>query len=120
MIVLNALRLNSNAVPSQKSLEVVVPENLGGGRRPYPAYSQLTLPGERTEAVKPRAVIELKNTGEGGGEIDPGLKLAELKGILEAYDTRVDLHYADPDSGAAVAAFREDLKYALHRYAADR
>jgi hypothetical protein len=93
VIVLNALRLNRNAVPSQKSLEVVVPENLGAGRRPYPAYSQLTLLDERTEAVKPRAVIELKNAGEGGGEIDPGLKLAQLKGILEAYDTRVDLHF---------------------------
>ena len=45
VIVLNALRLNSNAVPGQKSLEVVVPENLGGGRRPYPGYSQLTLLG---------------------------------------------------------------------------
>jgi hypothetical protein len=113
VIVLNALRLNSNAVPSQKSLEVVVPESLGGGRRPYPAYSQLTLLGERTEAVKPRAVIELKNTGEGGGEIDPGLKLAQLRGILEAYDTRVDLHYADADSEAAVAAFRANLKSVL-------
>jgi len=113
VIVLNALRLNRNAVPSQKPLEVAVPENLGGGRRPYPAYSQLTLLGERTEAVKPRDVVELKNTGAEGGVIDPGLKLAQLKGILEAYDTRVDLHYADADSAAAVAAFREDLKTVL-------
>ena len=113
VIVLNALRLDRNAVPSQKSLEVVAPESLGGGRRSYPAYSQLTLLGERTEPVKPRAVIELKNAGEGGGEIDPGLKLVQLKGILEAYDTRVDLHYADADSGDAVAAFREDLRSVL-------
>ena len=113
VIVLNALRLSRNAVPSQKSLEVVVPENLGGGRRPYPAYSQLTLLGERTEAVKHRDVIELKNTGAEGGEIDPGLTLAQLKGILEAYDTCVDLHYADADSEAAVAAFREHLKSVL-------
>jgi hypothetical protein len=113
VIVLNALRLNRNAVPSQKSLEVVVPEKLGGGRRPYPAYSQLTLLGERTEAVKPRDVIELKNTAAEGGGIDPGLRLAQLKGILEAYDTRVDLHYADADSEADVAAFREDLKSVL-------
>jgi len=41
------------------------------------------------------------------------LKLAQLKGILEAYDTRVYLHYADADSGAAVAAFREDLQSVL-------
>ena len=113
VIVLNTMRLNRNAVPSQKPIEVEVPRDLGGGRLYYPAYSQLTLLGERTEPVKPRAVIELKNTGEGGGEIDPGLKLAQLKGVLEAYDTRVDLHYADVDSEDAVEAFREDLRAVL-------
>ena len=113
VIVLNTMRLNRNAVPSQKPIEVEVPGELGGGRLYYPAYSQLTLLGERTEPVKPRAVIELKNTGEGGGKIDPGLKLAQLKGILEAYDTRVGLHYASVDSEDAVEAFREDLRAVL-------
>jgi hypothetical protein len=113
VIVLNAMRLNKNAVPSQKPIEVQVPKDLGGGRLSYPAYSQETLLGERTQSVKPRGTIELKNVGEGGSEIDPGLKLAQLKGILEAYDTQVDLHYADTDSEDAVAAFREDLKAVL-------
>ena len=113
VIVLNTMRLNRNVVPSQKPIEVEVPRDLGGGRLYYPAYSQLTLLGERTEPVKPRALIELKNTGEEGGEIDPGLKLAQLKGILEAYDTRVDIHYANVDSGDAVEAFREDLRAVL-------
>lgn len=113
VIVLNAIRLNRNAVPSQKPLEVEVPRYLGGGHLYYPAYSQFTFLGERTEPVKPRAVIELKNAGEGENEIDPGLKLAQLKGVLEAYDTKVDLNYADGDSEDAIAAFREDLKAVL-------
>ncbi len=113
VIVLNTMRLNRNAIPSQKPIEVEVPKDMGGGRLHYPAYSQLTLLGERTEPVKPRAVIELKNTGKGGGEIDPGLKLAQLKGVLEAYDTRVELHYADLDPEDIVAVFREDLKAVL-------
>ena len=113
VIVLNTMRLNRNAVPSQMPIEVEVPRDLGGGRLYYPAYSQLTLLGERTEPVKPRAIIELKNTGEEGGKIDPGLQLAQLKGVLEAYDTRVVLHYADIDSGDAVEAFREDLRTVL-------
>jgi len=113
VIVLNAMRLNKNAVPSQKPIEVEVPKDLGGGRLYYPAYSQETLLDERTEPVKPRATIELKSDGEGGSEIDPGLKLAQLKGILEAYDTQVDLHYADIESQDAVVAFREDLKAVL-------
>jgi len=102
VIVLNAMRLHKNAVPSQAAIEVEVPEGLGGGRLTYPAYSQLTLLGERTESVKPRAMIELRNAGEGGAKIDPGLTLAQLKGVLEAYDTRVALHYAhqEPEEGA--------------------
>jgi len=113
VIVLNTMRLSRNTVPSQKPVEVKVPKELGGGRLYYPAYSQLTLLGERTEPVKPKAVIELKNTDEGGEKIDPGLKLAQLKGVLEAYDTRVDLHYADVNSEDAVEAFREDLRVVL-------
>jgi hypothetical protein len=113
VIVLNAMRLNRNAVPSQRSLEVEVPRDLGGGRLRYRSYSQMTLLGERTEPVKPRAVIELKNTGEGEGKFSPGLTLAQLKGILEAYDARVALYYADADSEDAVAAFRKDLMAVL-------
>jgi hypothetical protein len=113
VIVLNAMRLNRNAVPSQVPIEVELPRQLGGGRLDYPAYSQLTLLGERTESVKPKAVIELENAGKAGAKIDPGLKLAELKGVLEAYDTRVDLHYADADPEDAIAAFRENLRAVL-------
>jgi hypothetical protein len=113
VIVLNAMRLNRNAVPSQRSLEVEVPRDLGGGRLQYREYSQMTLLGERTEPVKPRAVIELKNAGDGEGKISPGLTLGQLKGILEAYDARVALHYANADSEDAVAAFRKDLMAVL-------
>lgn len=113
VIVLNAMRLHKNAVPSQAAIEVEVPEGLGGGRLTYPAYSQLTLLGERTESVKPRAMIELRNAGEGGAKIDPGLTLAQLKGVLEAYDTRVALHYAHQEPEEGAVSFREVLKLAL-------
>lgn len=113
VIVLNTMRLNRNAVPSQKSMEVEVPKDMGGGLLYYPAYSQLTLLGELTEPVKPRAVVELKNTGEDEGEIDPGLQLSQLKGVFEVYDAKVALHYAKVDSSDAVEGFREDLKAVL-------
>jgi hypothetical protein len=73
----------------------------------------MTLLGDRTESVKPRAVIELKNAADGAGKIQPGLTLAQLKGILEAYNARVVIHYADTDSEDAVAAFRKDLEAVL-------
>ena len=113
VIVLNAMRLNKNAVPSQRSLEVVVPSAMGGGRLQYREYSQMTLLDERTEPVKARVVIELKNAGDEAGKIQPGLTLAQLKGILEAYHARVVLHYVDTDSEDAIRGFRKDLKAVL-------
>jgi len=113
VIVLNAMRLSRNEVPSQRSLEVVVPSGMGGGRLQYREYSQMTLLDERTEPVKARVVIELKNAGDEAGKIQPGLTLAQLKGILEAYDARVVLHYADTDSEDAIGGFRKDLKAVL-------
>ncbi|MFN2195897.1 MAG: phytochelatin synthase family protein [Anaerolineales bacterium] len=113
VIVLNAMRLNRNEVPSQRSLEVVVPSAMGGGRLQYREYSQMTLLDERTEPVKARVVIELKNAGDGAGKIQPGLTLAQLKGILEAYHVRVVLHYVDTDSEDAIRGFRKDLKAVL-------
>lgn len=113
VIVLNAMRQKKNTVPSQRALETVIPRSLGGGRLGYREYSQMTLLDERTEAVKHRATIELKNAGEGAGKIQPGLTLLQLKGILEAYDARVDLHYAEAQSDDAVAAFRKDLREVL-------
>ena len=113
VIVLNAMRLNRNEVPSQRSLEVVVPSAMGGGRLQYREYSQMTLLDERTEPVKARVVIELKNAGDEAGKIQPGLTLAQLKGILEAYHVRVVLHYVDTDSEDAIRGFRKDLKAVL-------
>ena len=113
VIVLNAMRLNRNEVPSQRSLEVVVPSAMGGGRLQYREYSQMTLLDERTEPVKARVVIELKNAGDEAGKIQPGLTLAQLKGILKAYHARVVLHYVDTDSEDAIRGFRKDLKAVL-------
>jgi len=71
VIVLNAMRLNRNAVPSQTPIEVEVPRDLGGGRLYYPAYSQLTLLGERTEPVKPRAHNRAEERRPGTGRDRP-------------------------------------------------
>ncbi len=113
VIVLNAMRLDRNAIPSQQSLEVGIPSDMGGGSLQFREYSQMTFLGKRTDSVKPRAVIEFKNTDDPAGEVQPGLTLAELKGILEVYDAQVDLHYADSISEDAVDGFRNDLREVL-------
>jgi hypothetical protein len=111
VIVLNSMRLPRGAVPDQNPVEVEAPANPDGGWLEYPAYSQQSLLGDRTESVKPRAVIEMKSTGDGAA--DPGLTLAQLKGILEAYDATVELYYADKNNKAGMAAFRTTVRQVL-------
>lgn len=113
VIVLNALRLKQNSVPSQSLVEVDVPKVLGGGRLAYPSYSQLTFLNEKTDVVKPRSVIEMKDLESSKEELDPGLMLAQLKEILEVYESKVEMFYADEEGESAVARFRKHLKLIL-------
>ena len=113
VIVLNSMRLADGNVPSQQHLEVPRPEVLGGGNISYPAYSQLTFLNEATDKIKPRTVIELKNTDADASKIDPGLTLLDLKGILETYSIHVDLHYADALPDVGVDRFRAAVKQAM-------
>jgi hypothetical protein len=113
VIVLNSMRLAEGKAPSQRNLEVTRPEALGGGHISYPAYSQLTFLNEATDKVKPRAVIELKNTADENSRINPGLTLLELKGVLKTYDITVDLRYADAPLQEGAARFRTVVKQAM-------
>ena len=113
VIVLNSMRLATNGVPSQKAIEVKVPEALGGGRLDYPSYSQLTFLGEKTDSIKSRAVVELKNQNGPKTKLDPGLTLQDLHDVLEAYGTRVQLHYVEQEPDEGIDDFRSSLKKAL-------
>lgn len=113
VIVLNSMRLATNGVPSQKAIEVKVPEALGGGRLDYPSYSQLTLLGEKTDSVKSRAVVELKNKNDPKEKLNPGLTLQDLHDVLEAYGALVQLHYVEREPDEGIDDFRSSLKKIL-------
>ena len=113
VIVLNSMRLPTGGVPSQKEIEVKVPEVMGGGYLDYPSYSQLTLLGEKTESVKARVKIELKNKNDPKEKLDPGLRLQNLHDVLEAYGARVQLYYADRKPDEGIEVFRSTLKKVL-------
>lgn len=113
VIVLNALRLKQNNVPSQSLVEIRVPKVLGGGRLTYPSYSQLTFLNKKTDIVKPRSVIEMENIKSNNKKFDPGLKLFQLKEILKVYKTKVEMFYADDEGESAVSNFRRHLKLIL-------
>jgi hypothetical protein len=111
VIVLNSMRLPGGVTAHQNPDKKDAAADPADDWLEYPAYSQQNLLGDRTEAVKPRAVIEMRSTVN--GEADPGLTLAQLEGILEAYDATVELHYADRNDKAAIAAFRTTVRQAL-------
>ncbi|MDH5371095.1 MAG: phytochelatin synthase family protein [Gammaproteobacteria bacterium] len=113
VIVLNALRMKENSVPSQSLIEVDKPQALGGGRLTYPSYSQLTFLNDKTDVVKSRVLIEMKNVKSRKEELDPGLTLSQLKKILEIYDSTVEIFYADKEGDSAVDKFRDKLKTVL-------
>ena len=113
VIVLNALRLKKNSVPSQLLIEVDKPQTLGGGRLAYPSYSQLTFLNEKTDVVKSRNLIEMKDLKSSKEELDPGLKLSQLKKILEVYNSSIEMFYADNEGESAVDRFRKHLKLIL-------
>lgn len=116
-ILLNAIKIPRGAAPSQEELEVEKPQVWGGGRIPFPSYSQVTLLNEETDEVKPRTLIDLANITEENTDdekaFNPGLNLDQLRRIQEIYDLKAQLFYADKEPTDGVTLFRQEVKSAL-------
>lgn len=109
VIILNALRAARGAIPSQASNEVAIPERFGGGRIPYPLYSQSGFLNAATDVVKSQDVIEFR-TATAAGKPDPGLMLHELGGVLEAHGARVQVRHAALDESRGAEIMRAELR----------
>ena len=109
VIVMNALSQPNNKAPEQKSLEIPIP---GSDRTiNFPAYSQTTFLGTKTDVVKRKGVIEYRDKNK-NGIYKPGLSLLELKGLIEAYQFRVS-HYFPSEfkiTDVAISDFRDLAK----------
>jgi hypothetical protein len=117
VIVLNALRAPQGTIPSQKQLEVKLPRVWGGDVLTYEGYSQTTLLNNETDKVKAKEIIQLKNAKSrdvNPRDLDPGLSLAALKGILEVYGLTVNIQYADQRPATGIKAFRKTVLQALN------
>ena len=117
VIVLNTIRATSGKIPPQMQLSIKKPKVLGGEVIPYKLYSQATLLNESTDKVKSRKIIQLKNISDSGKDkaeqFDPGLKLADLKGVLESYELEVQDYPAELEVSSGVIKFRDTLKRVL-------
>ena len=113
VIVLNAFRSSKGTIPSQKELETKIPMIWGGKKIPFPSYSQTTLLNRNTDKIKSKKVINLTNIKSkevlDESELNPGLSLAELKGILEVYGLKVKIAYADKKPEVGTRNFKKIL-----------
>ena len=114
VIILNSLRIPKNIIPSQPELEVETPMVWGEKNIKFTIYSQLTFLNEKTEKIKPKKLIELKNITKhntnDATKFDPGLTILQLKEILEIYDLNVTFYYADMISKKHIDIFRKHIK----------
>ncbi len=113
VIVLNAIA--NGEAPSQKNLEVTKPKVFGGGNIEFKSYSQLTFFNDKTDKIKDRKVIELKNisaeTENSATNFDPGLTLSELQEILDkVYNLKTKVKYIDNVDEKTINKFRDLAK----------
>ncbi|MEP7137582.1 MAG: phytochelatin synthase family protein [Chloroflexota bacterium] len=117
VIVLNALHAPKGTIPSQKPFEVKLPQVWGGEVLTYESYTQATLLNAETDKVKAKEIIQLKNAkgkDVNPRDLDPGLSLASLKGILEVYSLTVEIRHADQRPATGIKTFRKTVMQVLN------
>ena len=116
VIILNTL-YDGQEIANQKDLSVAKPKAFGGGDMEFKSYSQLTFLNEKTDKVKDRKIIHLKNiTPENENDaksFDPGLSLKQLADILKIYQLKTKIHYAKSIDQQSLDSFRKELKTIL-------
>ncbi len=112
VIILNAINEDKEIV-SQKDLEVIKPKVLGVGKVPFNSYSQLTFLNEKTDKIKDRKIINLKNiTAENESDarnFDAGFKLKQLAEVLKIYQLQTQISYVEKADQKSLEKFRKLL-----------
>ncbi|HEX8434498.1 phytochelatin synthase family protein [Archangium sp.] len=117
VIVLNALRVNNNAISKPQDPRLVLDEDkalLPAGFDPlFHRYTQNNFFDEASSKVKSREQVFGKPADE-GGKTDAGIQLRQLQGMLEAKGLDVRLRVADEKLADATikAELKENLKTA--------
>lgn len=114
VIILNAINQHGNA-PSQKDIEVKTPKAFGGNNISFKTYSQETFFNDKTNKIKDRKIIDLKNiTAQNESDakyFDPGLTLGQLRDILsKSYGLKVNLNYVEKSDNKSTEKFRLVVK----------
>ncbi len=109
---------NYGNIPSEKSMEVAKPKALGGGNIEFKGYLQTTFFNAKTDKIKKREIIDLKepkNIVNGKENYDPGLNLEEFTKILnKIYGLKVATKHVDKIDESVISSFRELVKKVLN------
>jgi hypothetical protein len=114
VIILNALRAPKDAIQSQSIAEAKLPEAFGGGVANYEFYLQSSFLNEKTDKIKDREIIELKNLNDSKENLDPGLNLDQLAQILKTYKVKVTVVHAENADEKSINKFRNTIKKVLN------
>ncbi len=118
VILLNATN-SSDKIPNQKENQGTRPQALGGGIVEFHSYSQQSFLNDKTDKIKKRDVIQLKEPAarkDGKEVFDAGMSAADFAQILKhSYGLKVQLKHVTTADQKAVENFRADLK----KYLAD-
>lgn len=110
VMMLNALKQPHSRTVAQPAISI---PGTDGQTIAFPTFAQSTFLCDRTESIKPRAVIEYREK-DSNGIYRPGLGLMDLKGLLETYGAKVNGSFASELPGnEAVNGFRGLLKNIL-------
>lgn len=117
VIVGNALRFGTDALPVQNELSVHKPEGAGGDTIPFRSFSQWTFLNEDTEAIKPKAIIDyqVEREAEGRKFFNPGLTVPDLAQMLEVHGFSVEVFEVVEPPSEGFDAFEKKLIEALDR-----
>lgn len=107
VIILNAL--NHGQIASQKSGEIIKPEELKSAKIEYKLHNQIDFFNSNTDKIKKKEIILFKQKNS-KGRYDAGLTLTDLSKILsQSYQLKVQKVHADNNDAVTINKFREDL-----------
>jgi hypothetical protein len=106
-IILNALNQGNSDIKSVKISKR--PKKFGGEYIEFRKYTQEKLLNKKTDKIKHRKVINFKKKHKLYDEYDPGLSLADISAIMQSYDLKTQIFYADKDIKEGISEFKKQL-----------
>lgn len=108
VIILNALNQGKFVIENSKNI-ITKPKIFGGGIIEFRTFTQDEFLSEYTDVIKPRKVIRLEAQDKNLARFDAGLTLQQLADMLNYYNVKTKIIYAEGAYDLGLAQFRKNL-----------